>query len=71
VARNRRPRAHSDTLTVAIRGPVAEKTHQMAESYGMGLAKLLMDAVLVYEAQVAEGYKAGTRLASWAPGETE
>jgi hypothetical protein len=43
----------------------------MAESYGMGLAKLLMDAVLVYEAQVAEGYKAGTRLASWAPGETE
>jgi hypothetical protein len=52
-------------LTVAVRGPIAEKMREMAERHGMSLAKLLQDAVLVLEARAAEGYEVGTRLAAW------
>jgi hypothetical protein len=58
-------------LTVAVRGPIAEKMREMAERHGMSLAKLLQDAVLVLEARVAEGYEVGTALVVWrsSPGE--
>ena len=58
-------------LTVAIRGPLAEKMREMAERHGMSLAKLLQDAVLVLEARVAEGYEVGTALRGWAEQERE
>ena len=58
-------------VTVAIRGPLAEKMRELAESHGMSLAKLLMDAVLVYSEQMDAGYEPGTRLASWVPDEAE
>jgi hypothetical protein len=67
VARNRPPRAHASMLTVAVRGPIADKMREMAKTYGLSLAKLLMDAVLVYEARVAEGYEPSTRLGNWTP----
>jgi hypothetical protein len=50
-------------LTVAIRGPLAGRMREMAERYRMSLAKLLQDAVLVYEARGAEGCKPGASLA--------
>jgi len=53
------------SLTVAIRGPLAEKMREMAESHGMSLAKLLQDAVLVLEERVEEGHEVGTALAEW------
>jgi hypothetical protein len=65
VARNRRPRAHGDMLTVAVRGPIAERMRAMAERHGMSLAKLLQDMVLVYEGEVAGGYEVGTCLRGW------
>jgi hypothetical protein len=64
VARHRRPRAHGDMLTVAVRGPIAEKMRAMAERHGMSLAKLLADMALVYEGEVAGGYEVGTCLAA-------
>jgi hypothetical protein len=67
--RRSRPRTHSDMLTVAIRGALAEKMRGMAERHGMSLAKLMMDAVLVLEVRVAEGYEPGTALASWVAGQ--
>jgi len=36
-------------LTVAIRGPLAAKMRELAESTGLSLAKVLGDMVLVYE----------------------
>jgi hypothetical protein len=50
-------------LTVAIRGPLAAKMRQLAETTGMSLAKLLGDMLLVYEDQVQGGYEPGTSLA--------
>jgi len=38
-------------VTVAIRGPLAPKMRQLAESTGMSLAKLLSDMVLLYGGQ--------------------
>ena len=52
-------------LTVAIRGHFADRMRELADSHGMSLSKLLKDAVLVFEAQVAEGYEPGTSLADW------
>jgi len=53
-------------LTVAIRGPLADKIRQMAKSSQTSLAKLLQDAILVYEGEVAVGYEPGTRLGTQA-----
>ncbi len=65
VARRSRPRVHADLLTVAIRGPFADKMRALSESTGMSLAKLLKDALLVYEGDIEAGYEPGTSLASW------
>ncbi len=64
-ARRSRPRMHGEMLTVAIRGPLADKMRQMAERHGMSLSKLLKDALLVYGDRVAAGYEPGTLMARW------
>jgi len=58
-------------LTVAIRGHFAERMRELAESHGMSLSKLLRDAILVYERDVAAGYEPGTSLANWNAQQTE
>jgi len=63
--RRSRPRAHEDMVTVAIRGHFAERMRELAESHGMSLSKLLKDAILVYERDIASGYEADTSLAEW------
>jgi hypothetical protein len=50
-------------LTVAIRGPLAAKMRQLAETTGMSLAKLLGDMVLAYEGEVDDGYEGSRRVA--------
>jgi len=65
MARRSRPRAHPDLLTVAIRGHFAERMRALSESTGMSLAKLLKDALLVYEREVEAGYQRGTSLRHW------
>ena len=80
VARRSRPRAHPDAtlrsdeapslrstslLTVAIRGHFAARMRALSESRGMGLAKLLKDALLVYEGDIEGGYEPGTSLRQW------
>ena len=52
-------------LTVAIRGHFAERMRELAESHGMSLSKLLKDAILVYERDIATGYEPGASLAEW------
>jgi len=71
VARRSRQRVHADLLTVAIRGRFAERMRALSESHGMSLAKLLKDALLVYEGQVAAGYEPGTSLRSWQESQSE
>ena len=56
---------HADLLTVAIRGHFAERMRALSESRGMSLAKLLKDALLVYEGQIDAGYEPGTTLRRW------
>jgi hypothetical protein len=63
--KERKPRVHADLLTVAYRGPLAGKFRKMAEQHGLSLAKLMQDALLAYEANVAEGYQPGTKLEEW------
>jgi len=63
--RRSRPRAHGDMVTVAIRGPLADRMRELAERHGMSLSKLLMDAVLVYESQIDADYQPGTSLKQW------
>ncbi len=58
-ARHPRPRMQPDALTVAIRGPMAARMRELAERYDMSLARLLKDALLVYEGEVAGGYEPG------------
>jgi len=65
LARPSRPRVHADLLTVAFRGPLAEKTRTLAGQCQLSLAKLLQDALLVYEQKIAEGYQPGATLAQW------
>jgi pyrroloquinoline quinone (PQQ) biosynthesis protein C len=52
-------------VTVAIRGPLADRMRELAESHGMSLSKLLKDALLVYGSQVDAGYVPGAQLARW------
>ena len=52
-------------LTVAIRGPLAAKMRELAESTGLSLAKLLGDMVLTYPGEVDAGYVPGTFPANW------
>ena len=65
MARRSRPRAHGDMLTVAIRGHFAERMRELAERHGTSLSKLLKDAILVYERDIAAGYEPGALLAGW------
>jgi len=65
VARRSRPRAHPDMLTVAIRGTLAAKMREVAETASVSLAKLLGDMVLVYDGEMQGGYEPGTFLARW------
>jgi hypothetical protein len=65
VARRSRPRAHAGLLTVAIRGHFTERMQALSDSHGMSLAKLLKDALLVYEGQIDAGYEPGTSLRRW------
>jgi hypothetical protein len=65
VARQTRQRVHTDLLTVAFRGPLAGKFRELAERLQMSLARLLQDALLAYETNVAAGYQPGTALAEW------
>ena len=50
---------------MAIRELPAGKMWKLAETTGMRLSKLLRDAILVYERDVAAGYEPGTSLADW------
>jgi hypothetical protein len=52
-------------LTVAIRGHFADRMRVLAESHAMSLSKLLKNAILVYEGDIAAGYEPGTSLTSW------
>ncbi len=63
--RRSRPRVHGQMLTVAIRGPLAEKMRELAESSGMSLSKLLQDAILLYEQELRNGYQFGTSISQW------
>jgi hypothetical protein len=56
---------HAHLLTVAIRGHFAERMRALSESHGMSLAKMLKDALLVYEGQIDAGYEPGTSLRRW------
>ncbi len=50
-------------LTVPIRGALAARMRQVAETAGMSLAKLLGDMVLVYEGQLQSGREPKASLA--------
>jgi hypothetical protein len=50
---------------VAIRGHFAAKMRGLSESHGMSLAKLLKDALLIYEGDIEGGYEPGTSLQGW------
>ena len=71
MARRSRPRAHPDLLTVAIRGHFAAKMRALSERTGMSLAKILKDALLVYEGDIEAGYEPGTSLRRWQEREAE
>jgi len=64
--KERKPRVHQDLITIAYRGPLAGKFREMAERHQMSLARLLQDAMLAYETNVAAGYQPGTALEEWA-----
>ncbi len=65
LARPARSRVHTDLVTVAFRGPLAERTRALSGRCELSLAKLLQDALLVYEQKLAEGYQPGATLAQW------
>ena len=65
VAQNKPSRVHADLVTVAFRGPLAEKTRTLARQCQLSLAKLMQDALLLYEQQVGAGYQAGSLLSQW------
>jgi len=71
VARRSRQRVHADLMTVAIRGHFAERMRALSESHAMSLAKLLKDALLVYEGQIDAGYEPGTSLRQWQESQAE
>ena len=70
-SRRSRARAQGAMLTVAIRGPFADRMRALAESTGMSLAKLLKDALLVYQERIEAGYEPGTSLRTWQEREGE
>jgi hypothetical protein len=43
----------------------------LSESHGMSLAKLLKDALLVYERDIEGGYEPGASLRAWQEREAE
>ena len=63
--KERKPRVHQDLLTVAYRGPLAQKFRELAEHHHLSLAKLLQDALLTYEASIESGYQPGAKLEEW------
>ncbi len=63
--KERKPRVHADLLTIAFRGPLAGKFRELAERHQLSLARLLQDALLSWEANVAAGYQPGTALNEW------
>ena len=65
VAQDTPPRVHADLVTVAFRGPLAEKTRTLARQCQLSLAKLMQDALLLYEQKVGAGYQAGSLLSAW------
>ena len=65
MARRSRPCGHPNLLTVAIRGHFAARMRALSESTGMSLAKLLNDALLVYEGKIEAGYEPGLSLRQW------
>jgi hypothetical protein len=65
VVRSTRPRVHEDLLTVAFRGPLAGKFRELAQRHEMSLSKLVQDALLAWESNVAAGYPPGTALEEW------
>jgi len=56
---------HTDLLTIAFRGPLAERVRELAARCDLNLAKFLQDAVLLYEQRIAEGYEPGASLQQW------
>lgn len=52
-------------LTVAIRGPLAARMRELAETACLSLGKLLGDMVLVFEDEAQGGYEPGTCLTRW------
>lgn len=52
-------------MTVALRGHFADRMRELAATHGMSLSRLLRDALLVYEGDIAAGYEPGTSLARW------
>ena len=62
---NPRPTAAHRRPQRAVRGHFADRMRELAESHGMSLSKLLKDAILVYEGDIAAGYQPGTSLARW------
>jgi hypothetical protein len=63
--KERKPRVHEDLLTIAFRGPLAGHFRELAERHQMSLARLLQDAMLSWETNVAAGYQPGAALAEW------
>ncbi len=63
--KERKPRVHADLLTVAYRGPAGWEVSRTGRGLPLSLAKLLQDALLAYEANVAAGYVPGTKLEEW------
>ena len=58
-------------LTAAIREPFADRMREQAASPGTSLAKLIKDALLVYEGDIEAGYEPGTSLRAWQEREGE
>jgi len=55
----------------SLRGHFATRMRALSESHGMSLAKLLKDALLVYERDIEGGYEPGTSLREWQERATE
>ncbi len=54
---------------MAYRGPLANKFRERAERHELSLARLLQDAMLADQSQVAEGYQPGTKVEEWTAGQ--
>jgi hypothetical protein len=63
--KERKPRVHEELLTVALRGPLAGHFRELAQRHELSLSALLQDAMLHWEASVADGYQPGKALAEW------